>query len=182
MAAVALNALLPPGFPIAVLFGGDQLPSHAIERTAAIRQPIDGTQGRSEPLTRHWLAFVDRWAEEKHLTLDLLIPVAHGGALAVSLWWVWATLGHPFHPAWIAAPLAMILTADWTEHLIQLVQRRQYLPPTEPRIQSLWVRVSNCATTIKLWLTLGFYFSLAGLIVRMLLTLSDRRLLTDAGE
>ena len=182
MAPVTVNALLTPGFPVTVLFGGHHLPSPATGRTAAIRQSIDGTQGRSEPLTRHWLAFVDRWAEEKHLTLDLLFPVAHGGALAVSLWWVWATLGHPFHPAWIAAPLAMILTADWTEHLIQLVQLRHYLPSTEGRIQSLWVRISNCATIIKLWLTFGFYVSLAGLVVRMILTLSDRRLVTDAGK
>ena len=38
------------------------------------------------------------------------------------------------------------------------------------------------ATIIKLWLTFGFYVSLAGLVVRMILTLSDRRLVTDAGE
>ncbi len=182
MAAVALNALLPSGFPIAVLFGDDQLPSHTTERTAARRQPIDGTQDKPEPLARHWLMFVGRWAVEKHRTLDLLFPFAYGGALAVSLWWVWATLGHPFHPAWIAAPLAMILTADWTEHLIQLVQLHQYLPPTESRIQSLWVRISDCATLIKLWLTLGVYVSLAGLIVKMILTVSDRRLMTNAGE
>jgi hypothetical protein len=43
MAPVTVNALLTPGFPIAVLFGGDQLPSHATGRTAAIRQPIGGT-------------------------------------------------------------------------------------------------------------------------------------------
>ena len=182
MASVTLNALLTPGFPVAVLFGGDHLPSHATGRAAARRQPIDGTQDKPEPLARHWLMFVGRWAVEKHRTLDLLFPFAYGGALAVSLWWVWATLGHPFHPAWIAAPLAMILTADWTEHLIQLVQLRHYLPSTEGRIQSLWVRISNCATIIKLWLTLGFYVSLAGLVVRMILTLSDRRLVTDAGE
>ena len=196
MAPVTVNALLTPGFPVTVLFGGNHLPSPATGRTAAIRQPIGRTQDTPEPMNRrwsryttiavaeyrNWLTFVGHWAEEKHLTLDLLFPFAYGGALAVSLWWVWATLGHPFHPAWIAAPLAMILTADWTEQLIQLVQRRQYLPPTERRIQSLWVRVSNCATTIKLWLTLGFYVSLAGLIVRMILTLSDRRLMTDTGE
>ena len=196
MASVTLNALLTPGFPVAVLFGGDHLPSHATGRAAAIRQPIGGTQDTPEPMNRrwfrykttavaeyrNWLTFVGHWAAEKHLTLDLLFPVAHGGTLAGSLWWVWATLGHPFHPAWIAAPLAMILTADWTEHLIQLVQLRHYLPSTEGRIQSLWVRISNCATIIKLWLTFGFYVSLAGLVVRMILTLSDRRLVTDAGE
>lgn len=196
MTSVTLNALLTPGFPVAVLFGGDHLPSHATERAAAIRQPIGGTQDKPEPMNRrwfrsktiaameyrHWLTFVRRLAAEKYLPLDLLFPFAHGGALAGSLWWVWTTLGHPFHPAWIAAPLAMILTADWTEHLIQLVQLRHYLPSTEGRIQSLWVRISNCATIIKLWLTLGFYVSLAGLVVRMILTLSDRRLVTDAGE
>jgi len=196
MASVTLNALLTPGFPVAVLFDGDHLPSHATERAAAIRQSIGGTQDKPEPMNRrwfrykttavaeyrNWLTFVRRLAAERYLPLDLLFPFAHGGALAGSLWWVWTTLGHPFHPAWIAAPLAMILTADWTEHLIQLVQLYHYLPSTEGRIQSLWVRISNCATIIKLWLTLGFYVSLAGLVVRMIFTLSDRRLVTDASE
>lgn len=196
MTPVTLNGLLTPGLPVAVLFCGDHLPFHATERAAATRQPIGGTQDKPEPMNRrwfrsktiaameyrHWLTFVRRLAAEKYLPLDLLFPFAHGGALAGSLWWVWTTLGHPFHPAWIAAPLAMILTADWTEHLIQLVQLRHYLPSTEGRIQSLWVRISNCATIIKLWLTFGFYVSLAGLVVRMILTLSDRRLVTDAGE
>ena len=196
MAPVTVNALLTPGFPVTVLFGGNHLPSPATGRTAAIRQPIGRTQDTPEPMNRrwsryttiavaeyrNWLTFVGHWAEEKHLTLGLLFPFAYGGALAGSLWWVWATLGHPFHPAWIAAPLAMILTADWTEHLIQLVQLRHYLPSTEGRIQSLWVPISNCATIIKLWLTFGFYVSLAGLVVRMILTLSDRQLVTDTSE
>ena len=196
MAPVTFNALLTPGFPVAVLFGGDHLSSHATERATAIRQPIGGTQDTPEPMNqrwfrykttavaeyRNWLTSVRRLAAEKYLPLDLLLPFAHGGALAGSLWWVWTTLGHPFHPAWIAAPLAMVLTADWTEHLIQLVQLRHYLPSTESRIQSLWVRISNCATIIKLWLTFGFYVSLAGLVVRMILTLSDRHLVPDAGE
>ena len=129
-----------------------------------------------------WLIGVGQQAGETFQFIDVLFPFVYGGALASSLWWVWTTSGHPFHPAWIAAPLAMILTADWTEHLIQLVQLRHYLPSTEGRIQSLWVRISNCATIIKLWLTFGFYVSLAGLVVRMILTLSDRRLVTDAGE
>ena len=129
-----------------------------------------------------WLIGVGRQAGETFQFIDVLFSFVYGGALAGSLWWVWTTLGHPFHQAWIAAPLAMILTADWTEHLIQLVQLRHYLPSTEGRIQSLWVRMSNCATIIKLWLTLGFYVSLAGLVVRMILTLSDRRLVTAAGE
>ncbi|MCS6289437.1 MAG: hypothetical protein H8K10_10715 [Nitrospira sp.] len=196
MAAVTLNALPTPGFPVAVLFGDDQLPSHATGRAAAIRQPSNGTQNKPDPLNRrwfrykiipvleyrNWLMFARRLAAEKYLTFDFLFPFAYGGALAGSLWWVWTTLGRPFHPAWITAPLAMILTADWTEHLIQLVQLRHYLPSTEGRIQSLWVRISNCATIIKLWLTLGFYVSLAGLVVRMILTLSDRRLVTAGDE
>ena len=196
MAPVTVNALLTPGFPVTVLFGGNHLPSPATGRTAAIRQPIGGTQDTPEPMNRrwsryktiavaeyrNWLTFVGHWAEEKHLTLGLLFPFAYGGALAGSLWWVWATLGHPFHPAWIAAPLAMILTADWTEHLIQLVQLRHYLPSTEARMPDLWVRISNGATIIKLWLTLGLYVSLAGLVVRMILTLSDRRLVSDAAK
>lgn len=125
---------------------------------------------------------VGREAETRFLLLDLVFPLFYGGALAASLWWVWMTLGRPFHAGWIVAPLVIIVMADWTENLIQLAQLRHYVSSNESRIQDLWIQVSSCATIIKLWLTSGLYVSLIGLVVRMILTLSDRRMVTDVAK
>lgn len=163
MAHMILKALLAVGFPVVVLPGSDQVLSHAKGFWS-------------------WLKPAGRQAEEKFLIQDLLFPLFYGGALAASLWWVWVTVGRPFHPAWIVAPLAMILTADWTENLIHLAQLRHYVPSNEGRIQSFWIQVSSCATIIKLWLTLGLYVSLVGLVIKLIVSLSERHLVVDAAE
>jgi hypothetical protein len=129
-----------------------------------------------------WLNTLGRQVGGKFLALDLLFSFVYGGALAANLWWVWATVGRPFHPAWIVAPLAMILTADWTEHFIQLAQLRHSVPSDEGRIQNLLIQISSCATMIKLWLTLGLYVSLLGLLLKLIVSCSDRRLVMDATE
>jgi hypothetical protein len=129
-----------------------------------------------------WLNALGRQAGEKCLALDLLFSFVYGGAFAANLWWVWATVGRPFHPVWIVAPLAMILTADWTENLIQLAQLRHYVPSNEGRIQSFWIQMSSCATMIKLWLTLGLYVSLVGLVIKLIASFSERHLVVDAAE
>ena len=196
MTNMIVKAFLAAGLPAAVLFGGGWVLSHARGRVAAGNQPAQTEQDVPKPLNLRWCGYgadaamefwakrgeVGRQAETRFLLLDLLFPLFYGGALAASLWWVWVTLGQPFHPAWIAAPLAMILTADWTENLIQLAQLRHYVSSNEGRIQGLWIQVSSCATIIKLWLTSGLYVSLIGLVVKMVLTLSDRRMVTDAAE
>lgn len=189
-------ALLALGFPVVVLLGGDEVLSTASGRSAATHQLTDGKQDTPKPLNLRWFGYgtdaaktywcwlksAGRDAERTFLTMDLLFPLFYGGALAASLGWVWMTLGRPFHPAWIIAPLAMIAMADWTENLIQLAQLRHYVPSDESRIQDLWIHLSSCATIIKLWLTSGLYMSLIGLVVRMVFTLSDRRVTADALE
>jgi hypothetical protein len=92
------------------------------------------------------------------------------------------TLGRPFHPAWIIAPLVVITMADWLENLIQLAQLRHYVSSNEQSVQSLWIQLSSLATIIKLWIASGLYVSLAGLVLKMLLTFSGRRLASDAVE
>ena len=196
MTSMILKAFLAIGFPAAVLVGGRWVLSPASGRAAVGQQPGQMEQGVPKPLNLRWFGYgteaamefwtrlgeVGRQTETRFLLLNIVFPLFYGGALAASLWWVWMTLGRPFHPAWIAAPLAIILTADWTENLIQLAQLRHYVPSNEGRIQNLWIQVSSCATIIKLWLTSGLYVSLAGLVVRMILTFSDRHLVTDVAE
>ncbi len=196
MASIILTAFLAIGFPAAILLGGSWILSQASGRAAAMNQLTSGGQESPRPLNLRWFGYEteaakEYWswlkcpgrpAEKRFLLLDLIFPLMYGGALAASLWWVWVTSGQPFHPAWIVAPLAMILTADWTENLIHLAQLRHYVSSNEGRIQGLWIQISSCATIIKLWLTSGLYVSLVGLVVRMIFTLSDRRLVPDVVE
>lgn len=196
MAGKTFTALLALGFPIAVLFFGDDVLSGASGRAAVIRQLSEERHESPRPLSRRWFGYgadavkeywfwlkpAGRWAEKTFLTLDLLFPFLYGGALAVSLWWVWMALERPFHPTWILAPLALITMADWLENLIQLAQLRYYVSSNEQSVQSGWIRLSSCATIVKLWVTSGLYISLAGLILTMLFTCSGRRLATDAAE
>lgn len=194
MADKIFTALLALGFPITVLLGGDVVLSGASGRPPAVCQLTDEKQFAPKPLNRRWFGYgaedakaywswlesTGRQTEKTFLTLDLLFPFLYGGALAASLWWIWMTLGRPFHPAWILAPLVMITMADWLENLIQLAQLRHYMESNGQYVQSLWIQLAGCATIIKLWLTGGLYVSLAGLILKLLLTCPDRRLAGDA--
>ena len=196
MASMALDTFLPLGFPVEVLLDGNHIPPHPSAVASAMTQPLPGEQKEAELLNLHrlgsgmeaakrfwsWLNDAGRQAGGKFLTMDLLFSFVYGGALAGSLWWVWVKVGHPFHPAWIVAPLAMILTAEWTEHLIQLAQLRHYVSSNQGHTHTFWIQISGCATTIKLWLTLGLYVSLVGFVLRMILTLTDRRLAAAAAE
>lgn len=194
MASMAFKTFIVLGFPVEVRLGGGRILSDTSGCDAAMAQPTYRAQETSQPLNLRscgygtevvkkfwsWLKSAGRREEVKFLTLDLLFPFLYEGALAVSLWWIWVMVGCAFHPAWIVAPLAMILTTDWTENLIQLAQLRQYVASNEGRIQSFWIQASSCATIIKLWLTSGLYVSLVGFAVRMIFTLSDRRLANAA--
>jgi hypothetical protein len=196
MAIMTFKSFLAFGFSIAVPFDGEQMLPHTCGRAAAIDPLTAGEQGLLAPLHLRWLGNgmdaakrlwsclkgASRRAGENCCTLDVMFSFVYGGALAASLWWVWMTLGRPFHPIWIVAPLAMILTADWTEHLIQLAQLRHYVSSNESRIQDLWIEIYGCATIIKLWLTSGLYMSLVGVVIRLVVTRSDRRLAADAAD
>ncbi len=198
MAHMILKVFLAVEFPLAVLLGGRWILSQVSGRAAAMHPLTAGKQARLRPLNlrwfgigleaakRSWSWFIDvgRRAGEKLLAKDLLFSCVYGGVVTASLWWIWETLGHPFHPAWIVALPAIILTAVWTENLIQVAQLCSYVFPNEGLIQYLWIKVSCFATIIKLWLTLGLYVSLAGMVVRLMVMPSHRRLsgmpLTDA--
>jgi hypothetical protein len=196
MTNMIVKAFLAAGLPAAVLSGGDCVLSRASDRMPVGNQPTQTKQDIPKPLNLRWLGYgveaalafwtklgeVGRQAETRFLFLGLLFPLFYGGALAASLWWVWVTLGQPFHPVWIAAPLVIILMADWTENLIQLAQLRHYVSSNEGRFPALWIQVSSFATIIKLCLMVGLYAGLIGLVVKMVFVLSARRIVADATE
>lgn len=128
-----------------------------------------------------WLTSRGRQAKGQFLTLDRLFSLLYGSALAVSLSWVWMALDQPFYPGWIFAPLVIISTADWLENLVQAAQLRHYTSSNEQCGKSLWIQLASCSTIMKIWLTSGLYVTLAGLILNMLSTFSER-LATDAVE
>lgn len=189
MALITFKVLVAFGFPLALQCGGRQILPHASDRAAAINPPRAKTQALLKALNPCWLGSgldagkrcwswlneAARQAAEKFPTIDVLFPFVYGGTLALNLWWVWETLGHPFYPAWIVAPLAMILTADWTEHLLQLAQLSHSVSSNKSRARNLWIEISGCATTITLWLTLGLYISLMELVAKLMVMLSRRR-------
>lgn len=191
MASMTLNTCMT--FPVEVRLGDDQTLPRPSSLTA-ITPPLSGKQSETELLKLHrfgpgaeaakrfwsWVKSAGRQTREKFLTMGLLFSFVYGGAIAGSLWWIWVKVGYPFHPAWIVAPLAMTVAADWTEHLIQLAQLRHNVPSHEGRMHNFWIQMSGCATMIKLWLTLGLYVSLVGLVVRMIIALSVRRLAAAA--
>ena len=194
MTLPTFNIVFPLGFPIAMPSDGGQRLPHASAPAAAQNSLTTEEHALLKPLHARWLgsgldAAKRSWswltgaAQQAGKTLpalDLLFPFVYGGALAVNLWWVWETLGRPFHPAWIVAPLAMILTADWAENLLQLAQLSHSVSSNKSRAQNLWIEISGCATTITLWLTLGLYISLMGLVAKLMVMLSHRRLLVSA--
>ena len=182
-------------FPIAPRLCGDITVSCTNAGAAAIPQPTNGNQDIPRPRNHRWYGYGTdaakaywsgltsggRQAQGQFLTLELLFPFLYGGVLAVSLWWVWMALERPFHPAWILVPLALVTLADWLENLGQAVQLRYFTSSHEPCAKSLWIQLARCSTIMKIWLTSGLYVTLAGLILNMLCTFSER-LATDAVE
>ncbi len=128
-----------------------------------------------------WLPSGGRQAKSRFLPLDRLFSWLYGSALEASLYWVWMALDQPFHPGWIFAPLVMITIADFLDTLAQAAQLR-YMSPNEQYAKSLWIQLASCSTIMKPWLTSGLYVTLAGLILNMLCTFTERRLATDAVE
>lgn len=196
MAATRFTALSLFGFSLPSLFGEGGMLLRASDRPAAMNSLTAAKQALLTSRIFHWfstgaaaarrfriwLVGRGKQADSKFTAVDSLFSFVYGGAISVSLCWAWMTLERPFHPVWVVAPLAMMLIADWAENLIHLAQLRHDVSSDEGRLQYLWIKASCCATIIKLWLTLGLYGSLMGLVVKVMVTYSHRRLLVDAAH
>ena len=164
--------------PVLVFWGGVWVMSILSDRPCVVRRPdqLPAPEDR-KPLnqrfgydvgevTRHWGALDDAafGAEQRFLELDLVFPFLYGAALATSLLIGWATLGRPFHPAWLLAPVAVTMLADWTENLVQLGQLQHYREGGGAALQAGWIPVASTATILKL---LFFYGSSLFILVLM---------------
>lgn len=164
MSEIVPRILLVIALPIAVFLGGTFVMSRltgrgrVVERLERMAGPADrpplGQRLHYDAgaAHRHWGALDDvtRAAEERFLELDLVFPFFYGGALVVSLLIAWATLGRPFHPAWLVGPVAGAVGSDWVENLVQLAQLRRYARGGAHALQDGWMAVASAATLVKL--------------------------------
>lgn len=156
IAAVVMIAV-----PAVAFLGGARIMNELSGRKEVPKPPLNlrfhYDKGDAE---RYWNAFQDIGAEQRFLEIDLLFPFLYCGTLAAGLLMAWAGLGRPFHPAWILAPLLLVLVADWTENLVQIGQLKRHLAGIGA--QDGWIQVASTATALKLtffyasWLALFF--------------------------
>jgi hypothetical protein len=115
-----------------------------------------------EAVAKHWQVLRGNRsaaeAEARFLKLDLAFPFLYGAAFLASLWLLWHALGRPVAAAWLLAPVAAGVLADWIENLAQLRQLARFL--RGEALQPGWIAVANAATVSKL-VTL----SAAGLLI-----------------
>jgi hypothetical protein len=115
-----------------------------------------------------WLGPEGREAERRFLEADLVFPFFYGGALLFSLLYLWAGLGRPFDAAWLVAPVAITVLADWIENVVHLRQLGSFV--RNEAVQPGWIQVATLATSTKLvffWLATAIVVGLCGwLLVR----------------
>jgi len=180
-ANLILRAIFMIALPAAVLVGGVAIMTKVThhqeveERASSAphpcdRKPLDQRFGYDAgAVDRYWGAVGGALpAEQRFLEVDLAFPFLYGGALAASLLLAWSSLGRPFSPAWIMAPVAITVVADWTENLVQLAQLRRYSAGGAHALQASWIRVASAATSLKL-LFLGVSSLLLLTLVAMVL-------------
>jgi hypothetical protein len=161
--SLILRAIFMVALPTAVFFGGVAIMKKVTHHQEAEkracsasnpsdRKPLDQRFGYDAgAVDRYWGAIDGALPAEQHfLEVDLVFPFLYGGALAASLLLAWSTLSRPFSPAWLIAPVAITVLADWTENLVQLAQLRRYSAGGAHALQAGWIRVASAATSLKL--------------------------------
>ena len=161
------------GFPVFVSICGGWLMSTAAQRADIPGKPPLNSRylgyGADE-VDALWRALDERDGlrnEKTFLQLDLAFPLLYCGALALSLAIAWHGLGRPFSVAWIAAPVVLLMLADWTENAVQLSMIGAYIDHTVQQVQPWLARVSSAATIAKLWLVSALFCFLLILAARL---------------
>lgn len=110
-------------------------------------------------------------AETLFLELDLLFPLLYGGALLASLLLARAWLGWTISPAWLVAPVAVVILADWTENLVHLDQLGRMVQagsvPGAAALGGFSIALASVATIVKLWVFAGTFAGVLVLAVRV---------------
>lgn len=168
-----MRAVLAVALPVGVFLAGSWLMTVITGRQAVVtrlvahaaladRKPLNQRlRYRTADVERHWgaLDVSTRAIEAKFLKIDLLFPVAYGGALLVAV-----LLLRPEQQGWLALSWPLLLVAitalaDWTENLGLLRQLGRF--GTQP-LQAGAIAVATLATTTKL---LAFALSYLAVLV-----------------
>jgi hypothetical protein len=182
MSNLSVKVIIMLALPLTVFLGGLWVMSKISDQdyvTQRLRQwaapedqkPLQQRLGYDAgAMTRYWGA-LDNTAlrlEQHFLELDLAFPFLYGAAVSASLLIAWATLGRPFHPAWLIAPVAVTVFADWTENLVQLGQLRRYIEDGQVGLQPGWIQIASAATILKILFFSGASLFLVGLIISVI--------------
>jgi hypothetical protein len=181
MANVFLRAVLLLALPTLVNIGGGyimgrlsgreqikkRLSEHAPDRADRKMLGLRWSGYNSKEVGRHWGALDAETQQDERLglELDLAFPFLYGGSIAAALLLAWAALGRPFSPAWLVAPIAITMIADWTENLVQLSQLRLFAVSGEAGLHPGWIQVASAATVTKLLFLSGSSLLLIGLVI-----------------
>jgi hypothetical protein len=171
MGKVLSAALVMLGLPVVVFVGGAWLMLALSQRHELDQKPLNQRFGyRLHDVEQTWEALgkEGRGAEKTFLELDLVFPFLYGAALATGMLLAWAGLGRPFHPAWIVAPLAATLLADWVENLVQHSQLKRFIDHGGAALRESAIQVASTATIVKLLFFYGSWLFLFGLVVVLL--------------
>jgi hypothetical protein len=157
---VLLVVLLPAvvfvaGARLMTVWTGREQVTARLERHAAVdeRKPLNQRLGYDvAAVARHWGALdaesLER--ERRFLSLDLFFPLFYGAALAVSLL-LGARLAFPaMNPAWLLAPVTIVVVSDWIENLVQLGQLRRFVEGGAAALQASSIAIASMATIVKL--------------------------------
>ncbi len=172
------RVLIMIALPIVVWIGGGAVMQQCSGRSTAAGSGLGMKLGYdTDEVAAFWKSIRDSSpqsasrpleAERDFLELDLIFPFFYGAALATSLLIGLVSLGRPFSPAWVLAPVALAVLADWAENLVQLRQLARYVVD-EKSLQPNWIQIASAATVVKLIFTLGSLLLIAALAVAMMI-------------
>jgi hypothetical protein len=163
MTPTILKAVLILAIPAIVFVGGAVLMTRLSGRAlvtaqlAALpredRTPLNSRLGYDQPsIARHWGA-LDRAAlaaETRFLEMDLVFPLAYGGAFLAGLLLGWAMLDRSFNPTWLVLAVGVTVLADWTENLTTLSQIEAFAVHGAAALEPARIALASGATLVKL--------------------------------
>ena len=171
---IAIKVFLLITLPVIVLFGGAKLMNEMSgRRTVELQKPLfQRLSYNVAAVQSYWteLKDIDKNAlenEKVFLKLDLFFPFFYGGAFSASLLMLWIMLDKPISLIWLLMPVAIAITADWTENIIQLGQIQLFMGDQE--LQPDQVQIASISTFIKIMSIVASSLLLLGLSVCLII-------------
>lgn len=174
-----LKILIAAVLPVVVFVAGASIMAKATDRKEVLKRLASADPGDSKPLgqrLRYDLPAVERYlgalgpsilSERRFLEMDLIFPFLYGAALASGLLIVWIALGRPISTAYLMAPVAMTMLADWIENTVQLGQIHRYLAGGAGALDPNLIQIASAATFLKL-----LFFLISALLLLALIGIS----------